>query len=65
MEGERWIPTFVGMTETSNEIAALFSKAHDNTLFSLPFNIFTNHFLNFLPFIFFVIQETGDFLSII
>ena len=30
MEGKRWIPTFVGMTETSNEIAALSSKAHDN-----------------------------------
>jgi hypothetical protein len=30
MEGKRWIPTFVGMTETSNEIAMLSSKAHDN-----------------------------------
>jgi len=30
MEGERWIPTFVGMTETSNEIAVLSSKAHDD-----------------------------------
>ncbi|MCJ7656782.1 MAG: hypothetical protein MUO55_03250 [Candidatus Atribacteria bacterium] len=30
MEGKRWIPTFVGMTETSNEIATLSSKGHDD-----------------------------------
>lgn len=37
MEGERWIPTFVGMTfrevgmtEASNEIAAYSSKGHDD-----------------------------------